>query len=184
MKNVPVLGICARSSGMGKTTLLAKLIPVLAVYGVKVSVIKQACADFDLDRPGKDSFHLRQAGAAQVLLSSPERWALLTEQQFSNSDDRLMPLIRLLDASQIDLVLVEGFRHAPIPKIEVSRTICAQPLLAWHDSRVIAVACDAPISSPVPTLELNDIKAVADFVLKWMADSANSWADGMVYESA
>lgn len=184
MKSIPVLGICAQNSGMGKTTLLAKLLPVLASHGVRVSVIKQACAAFDLDRPGKDSYRLREAGAAQVMLSSPERWVLLTEQESEESDDRLIPLIRHLDTDQADIVLVEGFRHAPIPKIEVFRAVCSKPLLAWQDAHVIAVASDVPVGGPVPRIDLNDSEAIADFILQWMASSCDSWVGEMACESA
>jgi molybdopterin-guanine dinucleotide biosynthesis protein B len=169
MNKPPVLGICAQSSGMGKTTLLEKLLPALATRGIRVSVIKQTCAEFDIDRPGKDSHRLRQAGAAQVLLSSPQRWVLMSEQATDHSDDRLMPLIRHLDGSKIDLVLVEGFRHAPIHKIEVYRAGTDASLLAWHDPRVIAVASDIFLAAPVPLLDLNDAAAVAAHIVQWMA---------------
>ena len=169
MKQPPVLGICAQSSGMGKTTLLEKLLPALAARGIRVSVIKQTCAEFDIDRPGKDSHRLRQAGAAQVLLSSPQRWVLMSEQATDHSDDRLMPLIRHLDGSKIDLVLVEGFRHAPIPKIEVYRAGTEASLLAWHDPGVIAVASDIFIAAPVPLIDLNDANVIAARIVQWMA---------------
>lgn len=170
MHQPPVLGICAQVSGMGKTTLLTKLLPLLAAQGIRVSVIKQTCDGFDLDRPGKDSHRLREAGAAQVLLSAPQRWALLTEEEYENhEDDRLLPLIRRLDSRQCDLVLVEGFRHAPVAKIEVYRAITDATPLAWQDARIIAVASDTSPALPVPLLDLNDAPAVAAYILRWLA---------------
>jgi molybdopterin-guanine dinucleotide biosynthesis adapter protein len=181
MESVPVLGICAQSSGVGKTTLLSKLIPALAAHGLRVSVIKQTCENFDLDRPGKDSYRLRQAGARQVLLSAPERWVLMTEQESDPDDQRLMPLIRHLDVRQLDLVLVEGFRHAPIPKIEVFRATCIQPLLAWQDRHVIAVASDIFLPAPVPLLDLDDVVAVTAYILQWMCLEQAETADEALF---
>jgi molybdopterin-guanine dinucleotide biosynthesis protein B len=169
MFHIPVIGICAHSSGMGKTTLLTALLPVLTARGYRVSVIKQTHADFDLDRPGKDSYRMREAGASQVLLSSPTRWALLTEHDVGMADARLLGLIGHLDADMSDLVLVEGFREAPIPKIEVYRVDCEKPPLAEHDPYIIAVASDSPIAAPVPLIDLDKIKDVADFITGWLA---------------
>lgn len=182
MNKPPVLGICAQTSGMGKTTLLEKLLPALAACGIRVSVIKQTCAEFDIDRPDKDSHRLREAGAAQVLLSSPQRWVLMSEQAPDNSDDRLMPLLKHLDGCQIDLVLVEGFRHAPVPKIEVYRADADVTLLAWHDHRVIAVASDTLLPAPVPLLDLNDATAVAQHILRWMASARLAQASGKEFQ--
>lgn len=167
MFKIPVLGICAQSSGMGKTTLLEKLLPALASYGLKVSVIKQAHADFDVDQPGKDSHRLREAGAGQVLLSSENRWVLMTEQKADAEDIRLLDLVRHLDPNLADLVLVEGFRHAPIPKIEVFRPSIGKSLLALHDSHIIAVASDIPVVTPRPLLDLNSVGGVAEFIVAW-----------------
>ncbi len=178
MNQPPVLGICAQASGMGKTTLLTRLLPLLAEHGIRVSVIKQTGDGFDLDRPGKDSHRLREAGAAQVLLSAPQRWVLLTENEVDKSDDRLLPLIRHLDSRQCDLVLVEGFRHAPVPKIEVYRAANEVCLLAWDDSHVIAVASDISLPVPVPLLDLNDSAAVARFVVAWLKQAADQSVSG------
>lgn len=172
MHQPPVLGICAQTSGMGKTTLLTRLLPLLAEQGIRVSVIKQTCDGFDLDRRGKDSHRLREAGAAQVLLSAPQRWALLTEDEPDESDDRLLPLIRHLDNRQCDLVLVEGFRHAPVPKIEVYRGAVDIGLLAWHDPHVIAVASDIPLPVSVPLLDLNNSLDIARYVVDWLKNPA------------
>lgn len=168
MFKIPVLGICAQSSGMGKTTLLTALLPLLAMHGLKVSVIKQTHAEFDVDRPGKDSHRLREAGAAQVLLSSENRWVLMTEQKADATDIRLLEMVEHLDPSLADIVLVEGFRHAPIPKIEVYRPAIGQSLLADSDPHVIAVATDGEAESELPVLDLNDPDLIARFVLHWL----------------
>lgn len=168
MFKIPVLGICAQSSGIGKTTLLTALLPMLAMHGLKVSVIKQTHAEFDVDRPGKDSYRLREAGATQVLLSSESRWVLMTEQKADAADIRLLDMVEYLDKSLADIVLVEGFRHAPIPKIEVYRPSLGKPLLADSDPHIIAVATDGETESELPLLDLNAPDAVAHFVMDWL----------------
>lgn len=168
MFKIPVLGICAQSSGMGKTTLIAALLSALAMHGLKVSVIKQTHTEFDVDRPGKDSYRLREAGAAQVLLSSENRWVLMTEQKADATDIRLLDMVEHLDPSLADIVLVEGFRHAPIPKIEVHRPALGKSLLADSDPCIIAVATDGEAESELPVLDLNDPEAIARFVLHWL----------------
>jgi molybdopterin-guanine dinucleotide biosynthesis protein B len=167
--DIPVLGICAHASGMGKTTLLTALLPLLATQGVRVSVVKQTHSQFDLDRPGKDSFRMRESGAVQVLLSSPERWVLLTETASGQDDCRLLEMIHHLDSDMADLVLVEGFRHAPIPKIEVYRSASRLPPLAVRDADVIAIASDDLLSISRPCLQLDDIQGIARFVTQWLA---------------
>lgn len=169
---MPMLGICASASGMGKTTLLEALLPALAAYGLQVSIIKQARADFDLERPGKDSHRMREAGAAQVLVSSPERWVLMTERPASDRDNDGADLEQLaanFDPDLTDIVLVEGYRNARIPKIEVFRENRGKPLLAATDANIIAVACDTPLSVAVPQLDLNRVDSIADFILGWLA---------------
>ncbi len=150
-------------SGSGKTTLLARLLPVLVGRGLRVSTIKHAHHGFDMDRPGKDSHTHRLAGASEVLVASPERWALLHEGRGAPEPGLPELLGRL---SPVDLVLVEGFRGHPHPKIEVHRPALGRPPL-WPDMPdVLAVATDAPVTAPVPLLPLDDPEAVADFVLR------------------
>ncbi len=168
-REIPLLGICARNSGMGKTTLLTRLLPRLTAGGLRISVVKQTHAGFDLDRPGKDSHRMREAGAAQVLLSAPERWALLTEAPPRPDDERLLEVIAHLDAGLADLILVEGFREAPIPKIEVYRRDCKSPPLAAGDGTIVAIASDAPIPLGAPCFHLDDIEGMACFVRQWLA---------------
>ncbi len=166
VNKLPILSFCAYASNSGKTTLLTQLIPALMVRGLRVSVIKHAHHSFDIDYPGKDSYKLREAGAAQTMIASNTRWALITEHRNTIEPD-LGTLLAQLDTSLADLVLVEGFRHEAIPKIEVFRASLAQPLLAEHDSSIIAIASDTALTTHLPVLDLNNIKKIADFVTKF-----------------
>jgi molybdopterin-guanine dinucleotide biosynthesis protein MobB len=164
----PVLGFAA-FSGTGKTTLLKQLIPLLVERGVRVAVIKHAHHNFDIDKPGKDSFELRKAGARQLLIASDRRWALMTENDSIN-DPRLEGLIARLDLDSIDLVLVEGFKHVPYTRIELHRPALGHPLLFPKDDNIIAVAADAVIETgSLPQLDINDAAGVVEFILTWLA---------------
>jgi molybdopterin-guanine dinucleotide biosynthesis adapter protein len=167
----PVLGICAYGSNAGKTTLLTHLIPLLKRQGVRVSVIKHSHHHFEIDHPGKDSYHLREAGAVQTMLGSGRQWALMTkipDPESDASDTGLAAMLSQLDVDLADLVLVEGFRQEPISKIEVHRPALGMPLLAQNDPLVIAVATDGPIQCTPPTLDLNDPAAIAGFIVQWL----------------
>ena len=165
----PVLGFAA-FSGTGKTTLLKQLIPLLAERGVRVSVIKHAHHDFDIDKPGKDSYELREAGARQMLVASARRWALMTETE-GDADPALDSLIGHLDPDGIDLVLVEGFKHVPFPRIELHRPSLGHSLLHPEDSNIIAVATDEPVETgDLPRLDLNNAAAIAQFIVAWMEE--------------
>ncbi len=168
--SVPVLGFVA-FSGTGKTTLLRRLIPLLRARGLRCAVIKHSHHDFEVDRPGKDSYRLREAGAAQVLLASPFR-TFWVEEGDGTSEPQLPMLVGRLDLARLDLVLVEGFRDEPIPKIEVHRPALGTPLLCMHDQHIVALAADVQPAQPlpVPCLPLNDPPAVAEFVVAWMQD--------------
>ncbi len=169
---IPVLGFCAYGSGIGKTTLLTRLIPLLGSRGLRVSVIKHAHHSFDIDHPGKDSFRLREAGAVQMLLGSRHRWALMTE--LSRIDDRpekepgLADLLPHLDDSLADLIVVEGFKSESIPKIEVYRPELQNPLIADTDKNVIAVASNGAVETQLPVLDLNNPAEIAEFILQWL----------------
>jgi molybdopterin-guanine dinucleotide biosynthesis protein B len=148
-------------SGSGKTTLIERLLPRLAARGLTVSVIKHAHHRFDVDHPGKDSHRHRVAGAAEVLVCSAQRWALMRELRGEPEPD-LAALLRRL--SPCDLVLVEGCKRALLPKIEVHRPGTGAELLYPNDPQIVAVASDAPLRAPVPVLALNDYDAIAAFV--------------------
>jgi molybdopterin-guanine dinucleotide biosynthesis protein B len=152
-------------SNSGKTTLIEKLIPLFRARGLSVAAIKNAHHGFDMDRPGKDSFRYRVAGAEQVLIATGERWALLTE------TPRTAHLDELLDQlAPCDLVIVEGFKsEGRIPRIEVRRSTVSDPPIYPHDPNVIAVAADTPFDCPLPLLDLNDADRIAAFVIERLA---------------
>ena len=149
-------------SGSGKTTLIEKLIPLFARRGLRVSLIKHAHHSFDVDQPGKDSYRHRHAGASEVLVTSSRRWVLMHElrgEQEPRFEDQLRHL------SPCDLLIVEGFKYAPIPKLEVWRAATAEPLLHPNDPHFVAIATDAKVDTRLPVLDLNDANAVAAFVV-------------------
>jgi molybdopterin-guanine dinucleotide biosynthesis protein MobB len=170
-KTLPIIGICAAGSNSGKTTLINKLIIELRERNIRVSVIKHAHHHFDIDHPGKDSYEIREAGAVQTLVASSKRWALITEMQRTPNPQEeadLESLIELINPNYADLILVEGFKNANIPKIEVHRPTLEMPLASANDSHFIAVASDDPltIQTKLPVLNLNNIKQIADFILE------------------
>jgi molybdopterin-guanine dinucleotide biosynthesis protein B len=148
----------------GKTELMTRLIPLLGSHGLRVSAVKEARHDFDIDQPGKDSFLHRVAGAAEVMLASSHRWALMQERR-----DRagIPPLAEIVGRmTPVDLVLVEGFRHEPHPKIEIHRASMGKPLLAHDDPSIVAVASDGGLDGlTIPVLALDDGAGIADFIL-------------------
>lgn len=150
-------------SGSGKTTLLERLIPFFTGQGLTLALIKHAHHDFDIDQPGKDSYRHRQAGAAEVLVSSAQRWALMHELRGADEPGLQAHLTRL---SPCDLVLVEGFKREPIPKLEIHRQANAKPLLFTQDPHIVAIATDAPIETTLPRFDLNAIEAIGFFILK------------------
>nr|WP_296751032.1 molybdopterin-guanine dinucleotide biosynthesis protein B [Thioalkalivibrio sp.] len=165
-KNIPLLGFAAWS-GAGKTTLLTRLLPVLRGSGLQVALIKHAHHDFDVDQPGKDSYELRQAGAGQVLVASSRRLALMIENpEGQDKEPVLADLVRKLDPRRADLILVEGFKREPIPKIEIHRPGLGKPLLCVDDPHIIAVATDCPESVPEGTraLPLDEVRVIAAFI--------------------
>jgi molybdopterin-guanine dinucleotide biosynthesis protein B len=150
-------------SGSGKTTLLEQLIPYFTGLGLKVALIKHAHHDFDIDQPGKDSYRHRQAGASEVLITSNQRWALMHELRGAEEPTLQAHLAHL---SPCDLVLVEGFKHAPIPKLEIHRVANEKPLLFSHDPHIVALAADIPLTTTLPYFDLNSIEAIGQFILK------------------
>jgi molybdopterin-guanine dinucleotide biosynthesis protein B len=158
-----VLGIAGYSSA-GKTTLIEKLLPRLRAAGLRVAVIKQSHHDFEVDAVGKDSWRHRQAGANEVLLTSPYRWMLVHEQTSEPEPELSEHLARL---SANDLVLVEGYKHAEIAKIEVWRAANGKPWLHPGDARFIAVAADQVPPGELEYLPLDDIEAILAFILEY-----------------
>ena len=163
----PVLGFAA-FSGTGKTTLLEKLIPQLTERGIRIGLVKHAHHAFDIEQPGKDSYRLRKAGAQQVLIASSQRQALMTENT-TPQEPRLDELLTRLDLDNIDLVLVEGFKHVAFPKIELHRKALGKTLLHPEDPDIIAVASDHLTDcGDLPALDINDTTAIAAFIVMWM----------------
>ncbi|NMG36398.1 molybdopterin-guanine dinucleotide biosynthesis protein B [Azoarcus sp. TTM-91] len=153
-------------SGSGKTTLIEKLIPQFTRRGLRVSIIKHAHHGFDIDKPGKDSWRHREAGATQVLMLSDDRWVLMHELR-GQPEPTLEEQLALLAPS--DLVLIEGYKAAPVPKIEIHRPAVGKAPL-WPDNpHVVAVASDEAIACPLPLLPLNDAGAIADFILDYVS---------------
>lgn len=166
---VPVLGFVAWS-GTGKTTLLEQLIPLLRQHGLRIGLVKHTHHHFDIDQPGKDSYRLRQAGASQVLVGAKGRWALMVEQPEIADEAPLDELLGHLLHDQLDLVLVEGFKHETFPRIELHRTTLGKPLMYPQDEGIIAIATDdtSAAHGALPVLDINQPEQVAAFVLAWL----------------
>src|SRR5215212_6419859 len=160
-----VIGFCGYS-GSGKTTLIERLIAGLRLAGQRVSVVKHAHHDFDIDHEGKDSWRHRQAGAFEVVIASNRRLAKIREYPVAEEPTVDQLIAELVEC---DWVLVEGFKHAPLPKIEVWRSATGKPVRYPYDPFVIAIATDSPDALPEPTglpvLDLDDADAVVRFVL-------------------
>jgi molybdopterin-guanine dinucleotide biosynthesis adapter protein len=158
-----VIGI-AGWSGAGKTTLISRVIPYLRQQGLRVSVIKHAHHEFDVDVPGKDSWVHRQSGAEEVLVSSANRWALMHELRGA-AEPALPELLKKM--SPVDLVVIEGFKSEPHRKIEVHRTANGKPPLFPGDPAIAGVATDAAIETTLPVANLDDIPAVAEMMRQY-----------------
>jgi molybdopterin-guanine dinucleotide biosynthesis protein MobB len=162
----PILGFVAYS-GTGKTTLLTKVIPLLREAGIRIALIKHAHHRFDIDTPGKDSYRLRQAGAEQVMIASRGRWVWMAETP-DQDEARLSDMLTRLGEVDVDLILIEGFKHEHYPKIELHRVELDNPRLYPNDPDIIAVACDGPLlpATQLPLLDLNDPEAIAAFIVQ------------------
>ena len=164
--HIPVLGFAA-FSGTGKTTLLCQLIPLLKRQHLRVGLIKHSHHNFQIDHPGKDSFRLREAGATPVMLVSSHRRAIITE--FSAIEEPCLDdQLKVLDQTELDLILVEGFKAESIPKIELYRPILNKPLLYPNDPDIIAIATDSDLHIPdyLTKLDINQPKQIATFILE------------------
>ncbi|EOX3349379.1 bifunctional molybdopterin-guanine dinucleotide biosynthesis adaptor protein MobB/molybdopterin molybdotransferase MoeA [Vibrio cholerae] len=168
--NLPLLGFAAYS-GTGKTTLLEALLPKLTAAGLRIGLLKHAHHDFDVDKPGKDSYRLRKAGASQMLIASRNRHALMTETP--DAEAEFDYLLTRFDAEKLDVILVEGCKNIAFPKIELHRAEVGKPWLYPHDENIIAIAADETVATALPQMHINDLDAIADFVLhyvqKWRA---------------
>ena len=153
-------------SGSGKTTLIEQLIPRFVMRGLRVSLVKHAHHSFDIDKPGKDSYRHREAGASEVLITSDQRWVLMHELR-GEAEPTLHEQLRRFSAC--DLVLVEGYKHAEIPKLEVHRPSIGKALLHPVDPNIIAIAADAPVATRLPVLDLNDCEAIAAYICDHLA---------------
>lgn len=164
---IPIVGFVAYS-GTGKTTLLLKVIPLLKAKGLRLGMIKHSHHGFEIDIPGKDSYRLRQAGAAQMLIASRKRWALVVETGNESGEADLDQVLPSLKQDELDLILVEGFKHERFPKIEVHRPSLGHDLMFPEDDAIIAVVCDAALSQPtrLPVLNMNKPAEIVEFIEK------------------
>jgi molybdopterin-guanine dinucleotide biosynthesis protein B len=170
IKHIPLLGITAYS-GTGKTTLLKQLIPWLRQRSIRTGLIKHTHHDVDVDTPGKDSFELRKAGADQTMVASDSRWALMTETP-QQDPLNLRYLATRFDSDNLDMILVEGFKHEDIDKIVLHRKGTGKSLEQLMDIHVIAVASDCQpedIPTTVSLMNINEIEEVGEFIVRWLA---------------
>ena len=173
---LPIVGFCA-FSGTGKTTLLRRLLPLLKLKGLRIGVVKHAHHQFDIDQPSKDSYELRQAGAAQMLVASRKRMAWVKELPEENPEPGLQEALQVLDTDTLDLVLVEGFKQATFPKIELHRPSLGKPLMYSTMPGIIAIATDTPLADPdirLVQLNLNQPEEIADFIIKTILQSSGT----------
>ncbi len=163
MKPMRIIGL-AGWSGSGKTTLIKKVIPCLITRSLQVSTLKHAHHGFDLDQPGKDSFFHRAAGATEVIVSSSKRFAILHELREEEEWD--LPAL-VAKMSPVDLVLVEGYKRDPFPKLEIHRAANGKSLIHPEDPHIVAIASDVELpAARVPVIDLDDIEAIADLLIK------------------
>jgi molybdopterin-guanine dinucleotide biosynthesis protein B len=151
-------------SGSGKTTLIEQLIPRFVARGVKVSLVKHAHHGFDVDQPGKDSYRHREAGCHEVLVTSSRRWVLMHELRGEPEPSIDEQIARM---SPCDLLLVEGYKRYPMPKLEIYREANGKTMLYPDDEHIVAVASDVPLETRLPQYDLNDYDGIAAFVLKF-----------------
>ncbi|EGR0710302.1 bifunctional molybdopterin-guanine dinucleotide biosynthesis adaptor protein MobB/molybdopterin molybdotransferase MoeA [Vibrio alginolyticus] len=167
--NIPILGFAAYS-GTGKTTLLEALLPKLTEAGLRIGMLKHAHHNFDVDKPGKDSYRLRKAGASQMLIASRNRFALMTETPEAEAEFEF--LLTRFDEDMLDVVLVEGCKNIAFPKIELHREEVGKPWLYPNDENIIAIASDGgELDSELPQMNINDLEAIAQFVIQYVQEA-------------
>jgi molybdopterin-guanine dinucleotide biosynthesis protein MobB len=176
IKSPCIIGVCAANSGIGKTSLIEKLIPQLIKKGLVVSVIKHAHHKFDIDTPGKDSFRIREAGAFQTLIFNDHRSALITESLIDkfNINQAITQI-----SSDTDIILIEGLKTMNYPKIEVHRKETSNKILCEKDSNIIAIVSDILLDIKIPSFDLNDISSIVDFIVQYR----NSYDDDPFLEN-
>lgn len=163
MSKIPLLAISGYS-GTGKTTLLKKIIPLLLQKNIRPGLIKHTHHNIDIDKPGKDSYELRQAGSVQTMIACDNRWALMTESPYSD----FTYLANQFDPEKVDIILMEGFKQESINKIVVYRRAIAKPLKPLLDKYVIALASDHPEPVDIKLLDINDTNTIVDFIITWL----------------
>ena len=179
---VPILGFCAYS-GTGKTTLLTQLIPLLKAQGLRLAVIKHTHHVIDVDKPGKDSYRMREAGAEQVILASRQRLIVMRELPQAHDEALLADALAAIPAGSADLILIEGFKHESFPRIEVHRKGLGNPLLFPSDPHIVAIATDdieLATSDKIKCLNLNEIVEITAFVRQWCLQQASSFSDCLI----
>ena len=155
-------------SGSGKTTVITKLIPEITARGYKVSTIKHTHHAFDVDKPGKDSYSHRLAGATEVLVGSAKKWALIHEKKKDNEEDNINTLVSRME--KVDLVLVEGFKNRNHSKMEIFRKDLKKPTLFDNDNSIVALISNSEIpEAGIPRFTPSDIKGIADFIVNHCA---------------
>jgi molybdopterin-guanine dinucleotide biosynthesis protein B len=155
----PVISVVG-SSGVGKTTLIEKLIPELMRRGVRVGTVKHHKHEFEMDRPGKDSWRHRRAGARVSIISSPAQIGITMDADHDHSPGELLPFL-----AGVDIVLAEGYKRGDTPKIEVFRPDVHREPLCKNDTRLVALVCDVDVSVGVPRFSPEDIRGLADFLV-------------------
>ena len=170
IQNKKLIGFAAYS-GTGKTTLIKDVVMILKKSNYRVSVIKHAHHNFDIDQPGKDSYEIRKSGAENMLISSKNRWALMHE-NMNNNELTLVDLVNLLGKIKYDLILVEGFKAEPFPKIELYRKEISKDreLLSSSDKNIIAIATEkkTKLETSLPVLDINNAQNIADFIINFL----------------
>ena len=163
-----IIGFAAYS-GTGKTTLIKKVVKTLKELNYRVSVIKHAHHNFDIDQPGKDSFEIRASGAENMLISSSKRWALMHE-NIGDSELKLIDLLKILKNLDSDIILIEGFKSENFPKIELYRKEIGKELLCTSDKNIVAIATDSDIkiNNDIKILDINNTKQIVDYIIEYL----------------